>query len=369
MALLPEDSVMMEKALALANQARVIAPPNPWVGCVIAKNGQIVGEGFTQIPGKAHAEIMALQQAQQRAKGATVYVTLEPCAHFGRTPPCVNALIEAGISRIVIGIQDPDKHVHGKGFETLRNAGIEVSEGVLSKEITASLTPYLYHRRTGLPYCLLKSAASIDGRVAAADGSSQWISSPEARADVHQLRAESQAIIIGSGTALADHPSLTVRNVKQFPSAPPLRVILDAQGKTIPEGSLFDLSLAPTLIMTSSDCPEKTKEDWLKHGLEVEVVSKAKNGSGVDLRQVLTLLGNRGILQALIEGGGKVHGAFLESKLANQLVLYIGSCVLGSQGIPLFDMRNIETLSEAPQLQLQNVHALGNSVRLDYQIK
>lgn len=364
----PEDRTMMEKALSLADQARVIAPPNPWVGCVIAKQGQIVGEGFTQVPGQAHAEIMALQQAQHRAKGATAYVTLEPCAHFGRTPPCVNALIEAGISRIVIGIQDPDEHVEGKGLEALRKAGIKVCEGVLSKEITASLAPYLYHRQTKLPYCLLKSAASIDGRVAAEDKTSQWISSPEARADAHQLRAESQAIIIGSGTALADSPSLTVRGVKQSPYTPPLRVILDAHGKTKPEGPLFDLSLAPTLIFTSSDCPKKIKDEWLHRGIEVEVIAKTENGIGVDLTQVLTLLGKRGILQALIEGGGKVLGAFLESKLANKLVLYVGSRILGTRGIPLFDMKHISTLKEAPQLQLLNTSVLGNSVRLDYQI-
>jgi diaminohydroxyphosphoribosylaminopyrimidine deaminase / 5-amino-6-(5-phosphoribosylamino)uracil reductase len=362
-----KDNVLMERALDLANQARVTAPPNPWVGCVIVNQGQIVGEGFTQMPGKAHAEIVALQQAQHRSKGATAYVTLEPCAHFGRTPPCVNALIEAGISRVVIGLQDPDEHVQGKGMEALRKAGVKVSEGVLSDKIAASLAPYLHHRKTGLPFCVLKSAASIDGRSAAKDRTSQWISSPEARADAHQLRAESQAIVIGSGTAAADHPALTVRDARQ-PSHPPLRIVLDAQGKTLPAGPLFDVSSAPTLIITSQSCPEKTKETWLKQGLQVEVVSQAANGMGVDLNQVLALLGKRGILQALIEGGGKVLGAFLEARLADQLVLYIGDCILGSRGLPLFDIENISTIGEAPRLKLLHTQILGNTIRLDYQL-
>lgn len=363
------DSIMMERALNLAKQARVIAPPNPWVGCVIVNHGQIVGEGFTQNPGNAHAEIMALQQAKDRTKRATVYVTLEPCAHFGRTPPCINALIKAGVSRVVIGIQDPDEHVQGKGIEALRQAGVQVSEGVLSKEITISLIPYLYHRKTGFPYCLLKSAISVDGRVAAEDGTSQWVSSEEARANAHQIRAESQAIIIGSGTARIDHPSLTVRGVEQFPSNPPLRIILDAHGRTIPDGPLFDLSLAPTLIFTSPKCPEKILKIWKNRGIAVEMISEAENGLGVDLKQVLTFLGKKEILQVLVEGGGKVLGAFLESKLANKLMLYIGSCILGNQGIPLFNIGKISTICEAPLLQLSETQVLGNSIRLDYQLK
>lgn len=363
-----EDLAMMKRALSLSEQARVIAPPNPWVGCVVVNQGQIVGEGFTQMPGKAHAEIVALQQAKDRSKGATVYVTLEPCAHFGRTPPCINALIEAGVSRVVVGVRDPDEHVQGKGIDSLRKAGIQACEGVLFEEIAESLAPYLYHRKTGFPYCLLKSAISIDGRIAAEDGTSKWISSSEARLDAHQIRAESQALIIGSGTACSDHPALTVRGVKQTPSNPPLRVILNGQGRPIPEGPLFDLSLAPTLMMTSNSCSEATIQAWKNRGLSVEIVSKAENGIGVDLKQVLALLGKKGILQVLIEGGGRILGAFLEARLVNRLVLYIGSCILGNRGIPLFDIKTISTISAAPLLQLMNTRTLGNSVRLDYQL-
>lgn len=366
---LAQDEAMMEKALRLAMQARVIAPPNPWVGCVIANDGKIVGEGFTQAPGGAHAEIVALAQAGNLAKGATAYVTLEPCAHFGRTPPCVDALINAGITRVVIGIQDPDIQVQGKGIARLRAAGIHVTENILAEAITESLAPYLFHRMTGLPYCLLKGAASIDGRVAAEDGTSQWISSKEALIDCHRIRAESQAILIGSGTAIADTPTLNVRNVEQYPSKPPLRVILDAHGRVPANGPLFDISIAPTLIITSENCPDETKKEWLSHGVQVETVPIAKNGVGLDLHKVLILLGRRGILQLMIEGGGTILGSFIEAGIINHLSLFIGGRILGQNGIPLFATDCIKTLKDSPQLQLLGAKILGNSVRLDYKIK
>jgi diaminohydroxyphosphoribosylaminopyrimidine deaminase/5-amino-6-(5-phosphoribosylamino)uracil reductase len=363
-----KDCAFMERALFLANQARIISPPNPWVGCVIVNQNKIVGKGFTQTPGKSHAEIIALQQAKELAKGATVYVTLEPCAHFGRTPPCVNALIEAGISRVVIGVQDPDHHVQGKGIKVLSEAKIQVTTGILSDAISSSLAPYLYHRRTGLPYCLLKSAVSVDGRIAAKDRSSRWISSPEARLDAHLQRAESQAIIVGAGTACIDQPALTVRNTPNKPSKPPLRVILDAQGQVKAKGPLFDTSFAPTMIITTKLCSQETINLWKQHGVMVEIVSSAKNGIGVDLKEAMKLLGKKGILQAMIEGGAKVLGAFLETKMVNKLILYVGGSILGSEGLPLFATNSISTIEESPQLQLLGTKVLGNSVRLDYQL-
>lgn len=365
---LAQDEAFMERALELAMQARIIAPPNPWVGCVIVYQDKIVGEGHTQAPGGPHAEIVALNTAKNKIKGATVYVTLEPCAHFGRTPPCVNALIEAEVSRVVIGIQDPDVNVRGKGIAKLRDAGIEVTEGILSDVISESLAPYLYHRRTGLPYCLLKGATSVDGRLAAQDGTSQWISSREALEDCHRIRAESQAILVGSGTAIADTPTLNVRGIAQLPSNPPLRVVLDSSGKVPAVGPLFDTSIAPTLIITTENCPQETKKAWLSHGVDVETVTIAKNGVGLDLHKVLILLGKRGILQLMIEGGGTIFGAFLEAGIVNHLSVFIGGCILGSGGIPFFATDSIKTLKESPKLQLLDARILGNSVRLDYKI-
>lgn len=360
------DFKMMERALDLSQHARLIAPPNPWVGCVIVKNGEIVGEGYTQPPGSAHAEVMALKQAGGRAKGATVYVTLEPCVHFGRTPPCVNALIQAEVSRVVVGICDPDSRVQGKGMEKLREAGIEVLQESHAEGIAASLAPYVHHRRTGRSFCLLKAAISVDGRVAAYDGTSQWITSSEARLDSLQLRAESQAILIGAGTACADNPLLTVRDVQQLPLRPPLRVVLDSSGRVPATGPLFDVSLAPTMMITTGRCPESVKNAWKERGVDVEVVSQDPNHFGVDLAEVLHLLGQKGVLQVMVEGGSKILGAFLDANLAQRLILYVGPCVLGSLGRPLFPSESIKTLKEAPQLTLMGTKTLGGSVRLDY---
>ncbi|MEI8366158.1 MAG: bifunctional diaminohydroxyphosphoribosylaminopyrimidine deaminase/5-amino-6-(5-phosphoribosylamino)uracil reductase RibD [Parachlamydiaceae bacterium] len=356
--------LLMQQAIALSMKARITAPPNPWVGCVITNNGEVVGEGYTQPPGGSHAEIKALDQAQGKAKGATVYVTLEPCAHFGRTPPCSEALIKAQVARIFIGLEDPDPNVCGQGIKQLRKAGIEVITGVAAHQIAESLRPYLHHRKTGRPYCVGKAAVSLDGRLAAADGTSQWISSPEARRETHILRAESQAIIIGSGTARADHPQLTVRDVLQTPINPPLRVVLDSTGIVPPEGPLFDTKTTPTLLVTTQECPQQVKERWRQFGVEVLVVAKSKDGVGIDLEELLKHLGKRGVLQALVEGGSTIFGSFFRSKLLHAFHLDVGACLLGNQGIPLVKIDKISTLSEAIKLKLNGVKILGDTVRL-----
>jgi len=360
------DELMMQHALELSMKARVIAPPNPWVGCVITNDNEIVGEGYTQPPGQAHAEVVALKQAKEKARRSTVYVTLEPCSHFGRTPPCSNALIEAQVSRVVIGLEDPDCKVHGQGIAQLRAAGIEVITGVCSDLIRQSLAPYLHQRKTGRPYCIAKGAVSIDGRIGAVDGTSQWISSPEARHEAHRLRAESQAILVGAGTACKDLPRLTIRDIAQPPIKPPLRVILDAQGKVLATGPLFDTKDAPTLIFTTQECPQQVKRSWEQCGVEVAVISKAKDGIGVNLEEVVDILGKRGILQVLIEGGGSIIGAFMDAQLLHSFNLNIGACILGNQGIPLVRTDAIGTLSQAVKLNLIDVKVFGDTVRLNY---
>ena len=250
----------MQQALALANQARWHAPPNPWVGCVIVNNKTVIGKGFTQPPGQAHAEVCALREAQEKAQGATLYVTLEPCSHTGRTPPCTQAIIQAGIKKVVIAQMDPDQRVSGKGIIQLQEAGIEVYQGLCQEQAEISLTPYLYQRRTQLPYTLLKAAVSLDGRLAAVDGTSQWISSPEAREAAHLQRAASQAIVIGAKTALNDQPRLTVRHPTVHPRLAPLRVLLDAKGRVPTEGPLFDQTLAPTLVIPPNNPLESNEK-------------------------------------------------------------------------------------------------------------
>lgn len=359
------DNEAMLRAIALGEKARTSAPPNPWVGCVLIKDNRIIGEGCTQQNGRPHAETVALLAAGPAAEGATAYVSLEPCSHFGKTSPCASALIQAKVAHVVIAIEDPDIRVSGKGIHMLREAGIIVTLGICAAEATRSLKPYLWQRKTGRAFCHVKAAMSVDGRIAAPDHSSQWITCPEARLDTHILRAESQAILIGSGTALNDKPSLTVRHMTIAADKQPLRVILDPSGKVLPPSPLFDTTLAPTLIITSSECAEKAKQAWSETGVEVVELSLDSEG-GIDLLQLLKFLGKRGIIQVLVEGGGTLLGNLMRHKLIDQLTLYMGTCILGDKGLPLFKNLDIKNIEEAPKLELINFRKIGDTLRLDY---
>jgi diaminohydroxyphosphoribosylaminopyrimidine deaminase/5-amino-6-(5-phosphoribosylamino)uracil reductase len=334
------DDDAMARALALGATARRRSAPNPWVGCVIVRAGEIVGEGATQPPGGSHAEIEALRSAGDRAQGATAFVTLEPCAHHGRTGPCADALIDAGITRVVVGTADPDEHVDGRGTARLRIAGVEVVEGVRQREARTLLAPYLHHRRTGRAYCVVKAATSLDGRIAAADGSSQWITSAEARADAHALRADSQAIVVGAGTAIVDRPTLTVREID-----PP----------------------APTLVITTEAAPPVAADAWRAAGAKVECVDPATTGTGVDLRAAFTVLGRYGVLQAMVEGGATLHGALFDAELVDRVVTYVAPGLLGARGTPGYGVAGPDTIDGFTRLRLVDLRRLGDDVRLDYE--
>lgn len=335
--------LFMEKALQLSAKARFLSPPNPWVGCVIVKNGEIVGEGFTQPPGGNHAEIEALKRAGERARGATMYVTLEPCAHQGKTPPCTLALIQSGISAVYISTQDPDSKVGGRGILQLQDAGIAVHLGEMRSEVESLLTPYLHQRRTKRPYCIVKAAITVDGKMAAADGTSQWITCETARADVHRMRAESQAIIIGANTAREDNPSLTVRHFSADGVENPLRVVVDTHGRVPQGGALFNHE-APTWHVTSKECPGE---------------------EGIDLLTLLKRLAEKDVLQVLVEGGPKLITSFFTQKLIDKLCIYVGPRLLGKTAFPLLDSC-ISTLKDAPELSLLRCERLGSTVRLEY---
>lgn len=321
-----DDVEAMDRALALAASVRTITSPNPWVGCVLVSADGTVVNGATAAPGGPHAEAAALDVASPgRAKGATVYVTLEPCAHHGRTPPCADALVSAGVTRVVVGIEDPDPHVAGRGLERLRQAGVEVSVGTRADAVAEQLAPYLKHRRTCRPWVVLKLAASLDGRTAAPDGSSQWITGPEARADAHRLRAESDAVLVGAGTVRRDDPALTVRSVE---GRDPLRVVL---GKVS-----ADAKIQPCVEM---------------HG---------------PLDNVLDDLGARGVVQLMVEGGAAVGGSFHRAGLVDRYVLYLAPALFGGDdGRSLFAGPGAAIVADVWRGELVDVRRLGPDLRVE----
>ncbi|MEA2900224.1 MAG: diaminohydroxyphosphoribosylaminopyrimidine deaminase [Actinomycetota bacterium] len=317
-----DDDVAMARAIELAAGVRTSTSPNPWVGCVIEPGGY---EGATQPPGGAHAEIVALTAAGAAAAGATLFTTLEPCSHHGRTPPCTDAIVAAGIARVVVGIEDPDPHVAGTGIAALRAAGVEVATGVLADEIRTQLAPYLKHRTTGRPYVVLKLAATLDGRTAAADGSSQWITGPEARADAHRLRAESDAVLVGAGTVRTDDPSLTVRHVA---GKDPLRVVL---GHAPPGARVH-----PALEMKGP------------------------------LDDILAELGHRDVLQVLVEGGATVAGEFHRAGLVDRYVVYLAPALAGGDdGRPLMTGPGAPTIDDLWRGRIVAVSRLGQDLRIE----
>ena len=356
----------MARAGMLADAARFRTPPNPWVGCVVVRDGEIVGQGATgPYPGGLHAEAAALRDAGERARGATAYVTLEPCDHHGNTPPCTGALVTAGVARVVVAVEDPDPRVRGQGIERLRAAGIDVAVGVGTEAVARSLAPYLHQRATGRAFALLKTAMSLDGRTGAADGTSQWITGEAARADAHRLRAESQAIVVGPGTAQADQPKLTVRGHDPLVAQQPLRVLLDASGRVRATGPLFDVSLAPTLVVTTDRAPAGATDAWRAAGAKVEVVGPGPQGRGVDLLALLRLLATSyGVLQAMVEGGGFLHGAFVEEQLADRLVAYVAPVLLGARGLPSVGFPGPDTLVDARRWRVSDVTRLDPDVRI-----
>jgi diaminohydroxyphosphoribosylaminopyrimidine deaminase / 5-amino-6-(5-phosphoribosylamino)uracil reductase len=351
-----QDIQWMREAIALGERGRLTAPPNPWVGSLIVDPAGLSGEGWHVRPGEPHAEVVALRSAGSRATGATLYATLEPCCHVGRTPPCADAIIRAGIRRVVVGIEDPDEKVRGNGITLLRRAGIEVEVGILAQEVSESLRPYLHHRRFGRPYCVAKAAVSVDGRIAASNGSSQWISGPEARAEGHALRARSQAVMVGVGTAIADSPALTARTDPPPPHQP-LRIVVDSSGR-------FEGSGEGWLIATTEQAPLAKRLAWEERGAEVLVCEMEEDQ--VSLPYLLDRLGERGILQLLVEGGGRIHGSLLHQGLIDELHLFVGPVALGPTALPLFAGGAIESLEEAPRFTLCSVSQWNESARLVY---
>lgn len=350
------DHALMARALRLAERGAYTTRPNPMVGCVIAHGDQVIGEGWHQRAGGPHAEVIALQAAGSGARGATAYVTLEPCAHVGSTPPCADALIETGIARMVAAMRDPFPQVDGAGFAKLANAGIAVEHGLMEAQARALNRGFLSRIERGRPWLRIKLATSLDGRSALHNGESRWISGEPSRADVHRWRARSGAILTGAGTILADDPALTVRLAEAADFIPPVRVVLDPGMATVARGRVRSND-APTLYLHAPDAR-------LPRGLAVEHAAIPVRDGRADLDAVLALLGQRGINEVQVEAGATLAGALLSAGLADELLLYVAPVLLGDRARPLFEGLQVDAMADRLGMGIIDNRRIGDDLRL-----
>ncbi|EIC82782.1 bifunctional diaminohydroxyphosphoribosylaminopyrimidine deaminase/5-amino-6-(5-phosphoribosylamino)uracil reductase RibD [Serratia sp. M24T3] len=371
------DDYYMARAFELARKGRFTTTPNPNVGCVIVRDGEIVGEGYHIKAGGPHAEVHALRMAGEQARGATAYVTLEPCSHHGRTPPCADALLNAGIIRVVAAMQDPNPEVAGRGLYRLRQAGVEVSNGLMLSQAEAVNLGFLKRMRTGFPYVQLKMAASLDGRTAMASGESQWITSAAARQDVQRFRAASSAILSSSATVLADDPSLTVRwseldqdtqdQYNQALSAigstapddlrQPLRVIVDSKNRVTPQHKLVHQPGETLLARLQAD-----GQSWPENLRQLVVPATADNR--VDLVILMMQLAKQQVNSVWVEAGSELAGALLQAGLVDELIIYMAPKLLGDNGRALCVLPGLESLTDAPAFEFSDVRQVGPDLRL-----
>lgn len=359
------DHAWMALALQLARKGLYSTHPNPRVGCVIVKDGELIGEGWHVRAGEPHAEVHALRQAGKRARGATAYVTLEPCSHYGRTPPCAEALVKAGVGRVVAAMQDPNPQVAGRGLERLRSAGIEVASGVLEADARALNLGFIKRMETGLPYLRAKLAMSLDGRTAMASGESQWITGPAARAEVQRLRAQSSVVLTGADTVLMDNARLTVREAELgldeemtalAMERPPLRVLVDGQLR-VPLGAPFFRSGSALVASTRSEPAE------VYRAAGHELLTLMGDAERVDLQALLRELAARGANEVLLEAGPRLAGAFAALGLIDEYQLFVAAKFLGSAARPLLDLP-LERMSEARELHIKDIRAVGDDWKI-----
>lgn len=350
------DHAHMARALRLAEKGAYTTKPNPMVGCVITHGEEVVGEGWHQRAGEPHAEVHALRGAGERARGATAYVTLEPCAHTGRTGPCADALIAAGVARVVAAMRDPFEQVDGAGFARLQAAGIAVGSGLMEAQARALNRGFLARVERGRPWLRVKLATSLDGRSALASGESKWISGEASRLDVQHWRARCGAIVTGAGTVLADDPSLTVRLGDDSAFVAPLRVVLDPGLATVARGRVREGD-APTLYLHAPDA--KPPRDFAAERAAVPMAD-----GRIDLDAVLKLLAARGVNEIQLEAGATLAGAFLAQGLVDEVLLYVAPVLLGENARPLFGGLGIEAMSSKLQLQVIDVRRLGEDTRV-----
>jgi len=357
----------MGRALELAARGRYTTDPNPCVGCVLVRDEEVVGEGWHVRAGGPHAEIIALREAGDRAAGATAYVTLEPCCHHGRTPPCTGALIAAGVRRVVAAMEDPNPQVAGAGLDALQAAGIEVHAGVLATEAERLNPGFVMRMRQGRPWVRCKLAMSLDGRTAMASGESRWITGEDARRDVHRWRARSSAIMTGVGTVLADDPSLTVRLEESEGGSrqQPLRIILDTHLRTPPDARLLRLP-GETLILAG--IPDRQREARLE-GRGVSVVTLPMDGSRLDLAAVMAYLGRMEINEVHLEAGATLSGALLAAGRVDELLVYLAPHLMGDAARGLFCLPGLERMEQRIGLSISDIRAVGRDWRITATVK
>lgn len=355
------DRRCMARALELAELGLTTTDPNPRVGCVIARNGAIIGEGWHERAGEPHAEIRALQNARESVMGATLVVTLEPCSHFGRTPPCVDAIITARIGRVVYAMRDPNPRVAGAGIERLKAAGIETESGLLEAEARALNCGYVQRMTHGMPWVRVKLAASLDGRTALANGDSRWITGEAARSDVQRWRARSSAILTGSGTVLRDDPQLNVRMGDGQPTArQPLRVIADTELKTPPAARVLSPPGQVLIFASSSTGPQRSQLE--ARGARIEVTPAAADG--IDLRAMLRRLGELENNEVWVEAGAQLAGALVNERLVNELVIYFAPDLLGDNARGMFELPELGALEDKWSTEFTDVRLIGRDLRV-----
>ncbi len=353
---LTDDERWMEVALAQAKNGK--PSPNPNVGAAVVKDGELVATAFHEKAGADHAEVAAIRAAGERARGASLYVTLEPCNHHGRTPPCTDAIIAAKLARVVVGTRDPNPHVEGMGIEKLRAAGIEVILGVREEKAHAWIAPWSKHITAGLPYVSLKLALSLDGRIATRTGESKWVTGADARAKVHLLRAKSDAIAIGIGTALADDPRLTVRDA---PGNSPLRVVFDTKLRLPLTSRLVQTAReTPTLVLCGLDAPAEAEAELAAHGVECLRTPLSAEGR-LEVFTALRSLAQRGVVSLMVEGGAELAGSFLAGRLADELHVFVAPILLGPRGrAGAVDWAGPDTPQQAPRIASPAWELVGN---------
>jgi diaminohydroxyphosphoribosylaminopyrimidine deaminase / 5-amino-6-(5-phosphoribosylamino)uracil reductase len=362
------DLGAMRAALALARRGLGSVWPNPAVGCVIAKDGRVVGRGWTQPGGRPHGETEALRRAGEAACGAIAYVSLEPCCHWGRTPPCVDALVAAGVRRVVVALEDPDPRVAGEGIRRLRAAGLDVEIGLCGEEAAEVNAGFLSRLRLGRPLVTLKLATSLDGRIATASGESQWITGPPARERAHAMRADHDAIMVGTGTVLADDPQLTCR-LPGLEARSPVRVVIDRHLR-IPTATrlIADARRVPTWVLTLRSADPGRRAAFVAAGVTVMDIDADPEGQ-VDLAAALAALGARGITRLLVEGGARLGAALLRARLVDRLAWVHAPLLIGGDGVPAVAGLALEALANAPGFDGLSMEPVGDDVLTTFRVR